>query len=80
MFILFDMNYEDLHDSKSSNLIEETIILNFNVEYKLLGIIDYPSFNYYNSFAIITFNPLGYSIAQTLSDNFKYYYDSTSNN
>ena len=76
------MNYEELHHSKSSNLnlIEETIILNFIVEYKLLGIIDYPPFNYYNDIEIIIFNSLGCSIDRTLSDNFKYYHDSTSNN
>ena len=62
------MNYEDLHDRKNSNLklIDETIILYFNLEYQMLGIIDYPSFNHYNSIANIIFNPLGYSIAQTL--------------
>ena len=83
LFILFDMDNEDLHESKSSNLnlIEEAIILNFNVEYKLLGIIDYHSLSHYNAIAIIIiFNPSGCTIDQTLSDGFKYYHDSTSNN
>ena len=50
------MNYEDLQDRTKSilNLIEDTIILNFNVEYKLSGIIACPSFYHYNA---IIFNP-----------------------
>ena len=55
------MNYKELTDYKETifKLVEEKIILNFNVEYKLIGIISCPSFNHYNS---IIFNPLGCNI------------------
>ena len=55
LFILFDMNYEDLQNNKCSifNLIEDTIILNFNVEYKLSGIIACPHLNHYNAIILI---------------------------
>ena len=55
------MNYENLHNSKSAifNLVEDTIILNFKVEYRLSGIIACPSFNHYNA---IIFNPFGCKI------------------
>ena len=56
------MNYEDLQDSKK-------FILNFNVEYKLSGIIACPSFNHYNA---IIFNPLGCNIDKAFSSNFIY--------
>ena len=79
LFILFDMNYEELNDNKNPilKLIEDTIILNFNVEYKLSGIIACPSFNHYNA---IIFNPLGCNIDKAFSVNFIYYHDGTSNN
>ena len=71
------MNYEDLQDSTKSILIEDTITLNFKVEYKLSGIIACPSFNHYNA---IIFNPLGCNIDKGFSANFIYYHDGTSNN
>ena len=79
MFILFDVNYDDLYKNKNLilNLIEDTIILNFNAEYKLSGIIAWPSFNPYNA---IIFNPLGCNIDKAFSANFIYYHDRTANN
>ena len=57
--------------------MEEKIILNFNVEYKLTGIIACPSYNHYNS---IIFNPLAFKIDIIFSSNYIYYHDGTLNN
>ena len=78
IFVLFDMNYTDLYDNKNQifKLIEENIILNVNVEYKLAGIIASPSFNHYN---IIIFNPIGCNIDKKFCSNFIYYHDGTLN-
>ena len=56
------MVFSDLQNYKDSifKLIEEKIILNFNVEYKLSEIISCPYYNHYNT---IIFNPLGSNIA-----------------
>ena len=56
--ILIDMSYDDLVKFKDSiiDLTEDSIILAFNIEYKLKGIIAVPSFNHYIS---IIFNPMG---------------------
>ena len=79
LFILFDINYEILHNCKSLilNLVEDNIIINFNVEYKQPGIIVFPSFNNYN---IIIFYPLDCNIYKSFSTNYFYYNDGTSNN
>ena len=70
------MNYNELTNYKDTifKLVEEKIILNFNVEYKLTGIIACPSYNHYNS---IIFNPLGCNIDKTFSSNYIYYHDGT---
>lgn len=78
LFILFDMNYETLHNNKSSifNSVEDTIILNFNVEYRFSGIIACHSFNLYNA---IIFNPLGWVINKKFCANYIYYHDGNAN-
>ena len=78
LFVLFDMNYKDLYENKNQifKLIEENIILNINVEYKLTGIIGCPSFNHYNT---IIFNPIGCNIDKNFRSNFIYYHDGALN-
>ena len=74
LFVLFDMAFSDLQNYKDSifKLVEEKIILNFNVEQKLSGIISCPYYNYYNT---IIFNPLGSNIDQYFTSNCIYYHD-----
>ena len=57
-------------------LVEEKIILNFNVEYKLSGIISCPYYNHYNT---IIFNPLGSNIDQYFTSDCINYHDGTKN-
>jgi len=78
LFVLFDMTFSDLTNYKDNifKLVEEKIILNFNVEYKLSGIISCPSYNHYNS---IIFNPIGSNIDQNFTSNCIYYHDGTKN-
>ena len=78
LFVLFDMTFSDLQNYKDIifKLVEEKIILNFNVEYKLSGIISCPYYNHYNS---IIFNPLGSNIDQYFTSNYIYYHDGTKN-
>ena len=65
MFLLFVLQYTELELYKSQiyKLVEEKLILNIKVEYKLIGMIAAPSINYYNT---IIFN----SICQTINPNF----------
>ena len=67
------MTYKD----KILNLIEEKIVLNINVEYKLIGIISVPNRNYYNT---IIFNPIGSAIDSHFTANNIYYHDCMLNN
>ena len=78
LFALFDMAFSDLMKYKDAifKLVEEKIILNFNVEYKLAGIISCPYYNHYNS---IIFNPIGANIDHNFTSNFIYYHDGTKN-
>ena len=78
MFVLFDIAFSDLVKYKDSifKLVEERIILNFNVEYKLTGIIACP---YYNNYNCIIFNPLGSNIDHNFTSNLIYYHDGTKN-
>ena len=78
LFVLFDMAFSDLMKYKDVifKLVEEKIILNYNVEYKLAGIISCPCYNHYNS---IIFNPKGSNIDQNFTSNFIYYHDWTKN-
>ena len=59
--MLFDFQYSDLYKYKDNiyQLIEETITLSINAEYKLLGVIAAPNYNHYNT---IIFNPIGQTI------------------
>ena len=78
LFLLFDFQYTELELYKSQiyKLVEEKLILNMKVEYKLIGMIEAPSINYYNT---IIFNPIG----QTINPNFIpaniYYHDGNKN-
>ena len=76
LFVLFDMAFSDLIKYKDVifKLVEEKIILNFNVEYKLAGIISCPYYNHCNAFI---FNPIGSNIDQNFTSNFIYYHDGT---
>ena len=73
------MDFSDLQNYKDSifKLVEEKIILNFNVEYKLSGIIS--CCLYYNHYNAIIFNPLGSNIDQYFISNCIYYHDGTKN-
>ena len=68
------MSYDDLVKFKDSiiDLTEDSIILAFNIEYKLKGIIAVPSFNPYIS---IIFNQLDRLIDKNFKANLIYYHD-----
>ena len=53
-------------------MLEDQLILNINVEYKLSGIIVTPLYNHYNT---IIFNPIGLTINSHFSPNNIYYHD-----
>ena len=76
--ILIDMSYDDLVKFKDSiiDLTEDSIVLAFNIEYKLKGIIAVPSFNHYIS---IIFNPMGRLIDKNFKANLIYYHDGNAN-
>ena len=44
VFVLFDMNYEELEQYKQNiyNMTEDVLFLNFNLSYKMIGIITVP--------------------------------------
>ena len=50
IFLIFDFQYSELKNNKAQifKLIEDPIVLNLDVEYKLSGIISVPSFNHQN--------------------------------
>ena len=68
------MSYDDLVKFKDSiiDLTEDSIILAFNIEYKLKGIIAVPSFNHYIS---IIFNSMGRLIDKNFKANLIYYHE-----
>ena len=57
MFLLFDMQFDQLNSNKDLiyKIFEDKIMLNFNCEYKLLGIIVAPKPTHFNA---IIFNPI----------------------
>ena len=79
IFVLFDMNYEELEQYKQNiyNMTEDVLFLNFNLSYKMIGIITVPVKNHYNT---IIFNPMGITINQYFKDNYIYYHDWLLNN
>ena len=72
------MTFSDLIKYKEIifKLVEEKIILNFNLEYKLISFISCPYYNHYNA---IIFNPIGSNIDQHFTSNCIYYHDGTKN-
>ena len=76
--MLFDFQYSDLYKYKDNiyKLIEETITLSINAEYKLLGVIAGPNYNHYNT---IIFNPIGQTIHNSFTPNKIYYHDEMKN-
>ena len=79
IFVLFDMNYEELEQYKQNiyNMTEDVLFLNFNLSYKMIGIITVPEKNHYNT---IIFNPIGITINQYYKANYIYYHDGLLNN
>ena len=79
MFLLFDMQYNELNMYKNDilNIVEDKIILNIKVEYNLVGIIAAPKANHFNC---IIFNPLGKTIDPYFKSNNIYYHDGEKNN
>ena len=73
------MNYEELEQYKQNiyNMIEDVLFLNFNLSYKMIGIITVPVKNHYNT---IIFNPMGITINQYYKANYIYYHDGLLNN
>ena len=73
------MNYEELEQYKQNiyNMTEDELFLNFNLSYKMMGIITVPVKNHYNT---IIFNPIGITINQYFKPNYIYYYDGLLNN
>ena len=78
MTILFDMSYSDIYKFKEKiyKIAEDTVLLNLNKEYKLIGIISLPSYNHYCS---IIFNPNGKYINEYFQSNYIYYHDGMQN-
>ncbi len=74
MFLLFDMQYNELNMYKNDilNIVEDKIILNIKVEYNLVGIIAAPKANHFNC---IIFNPLGKTIDPYFKSSIIFYHD-----
>ena len=53
-------------------MTEDELFLNFNLSYKMIGIITVPVKNHYNT---IIFNPMGITINQYFKANYIYYHD-----
>ena len=79
LFIIFDFQYSGLVDYKEKifKLLDDIIVLNINIEYKLSGIIAVPSYNHYNT---IIFNPSGVTINKEFTPDKIYYHDGMRNN
>ena len=78
IFLLFDFQYNDLINYKDNiyKLIEDTFTLPNNMEYKLLGMIEAPNYDHYNT---IIFNPIGQTINSIFTPNKIYYHDGQKN-
>ena len=72
------MSYSDIYKFKEKiyKIAEDTVVLNLNKEYKLIGIISLPSYNHYCS---IIFNPSGKYINEYFQSNYIYYHDGMQN-
>ena len=79
MFLLFDMQFHDLYNYSKEifKIVEDDIVLNIKVEYKLVGIISAPKANHFNC---IIFNPLGITIDPFFKSSKIYYHDGELNN
>ena len=79
LFIIFDMEYIDLETEKNDiyKFVEDILILGYQIEYKLEGIISCPFFDHYNC---IIFNPRGKTIDSNFNSNLNYYHDGLKNN
>ena len=79
IFLLFDFQFSDLYKFRDQifKLIEEKLVLNSYIEYKLSGIIAAPSYNHYST---IIFNPMGSTINSHFTPNNIYYHDGMLNN
>jgi len=77
--ILFDLSYENLlkYSKNIFNLLEQHLILNFDTEYNLKGLVIYPYKNHYSS---IIFYPVGSLINTEFKSNKIYIHDSLKNN
>ena len=77
--MLFDFQFSDLYKFRDQifKLIEEKLVLNTYIEYKLSGIIAAPSYNHYST---IIFNPMGSTINSHFTPNYIYYHDGMLNN
>ena len=73
------MNYEELEQYKQNiyNMTEDVLFLNFNLSYKMIGIITVPVKNHYNT---IIFNPMDIIINEYFKPNYIYYHDRLLNN
>ena len=79
LIVLFDMAYSELEKYKDNifKLTEDKLILNFQKEYKLKGMISLPSSDHY---ICIIFNPIGRNINEYFKANNIYYHDGKKNN
>ena len=79
LMILFDLSYENLlkYSKNIFNLLEQHLILNFDTEYNLKGLVIYPYKNHYSS---IIFYPVGSLINTEFKSNKIYIHDSLKNN
>lgn len=78
MFILFDMQFDELNMNKDMiyKIAEDKIVLNLKFNYKLAGIISTPKQNHFNT---IIFNPFGFTIDTYFKSNLIYYHDGLMN-
>ena len=78
LMILFDLSYENLlkYIKNIFDLLEQHLILNFNAEYNLRGLVIYPYKNHYSS---IIFYPEGSLINTEFESNKIYIHDSLKN-
>ena len=76
--ILFDLSYENLlkYSKNIFDLLEQHLILNFDAEYNLRGLVIYPYKNHYSS---IIFYPVGSLINREFKSNKIYIHDSLKN-
>ena len=79
LFLLFDFQFSELNRYKDKiyKLVDNTIVFNIRLEYKLVGLISAPKRNHYNT---IIFNPRGSTIDPKFTANNIYYHDGMLNN